>query len=387
MPPDDALPDRLAGVLSVVYLIFNEGYGAAEGDRLVRGELCSEAIRLARLLVDLMPDEPEVRGLLALMLLHDARRAARVDDHGDYVPLDRQDRTRWDAGRVREGLHALDEALARRHGRGRTSCRRPSPPSTCRRRPRARPTGRRSPTSTGPWPGVAPSPVVELNRAVAVGFADGPDAGLSLLSPLLSDATLAGYQPLHAAHAELLRRAGDPAGAAGAYRRADRAERQRRRAPRAGAPAGRPQLTGAGAGAAAGASASRQWRTSSRTAGLCPVRHTSASRAGMSTSASGTATSRPSWSLAIDSDRIATPSPRAARSATASGALACSGDAGAGRRGGAQARSKTVRIPVPVGSDTTGCGEAARSVESACAVAPASRPAVARAARRRPAAR
>ena len=219
VPPDDALPERLAGVLSVLYLIFNEGYGAAEGDRLVRGELCSEAIRLARLLVDLMPDEPEARGLLALMLLHDARRAARVDDHGDYVPLDRQDRTRWDAGRVREGLHALDEALARRR------------PGPYQLQAAIAALHVQAPTAgETDWPQiadlygalarVAPSPVIALNRAVAVGFADGPDAALSLLSPLLSDATLAGYQPLHAAHAELLRRAGDPAGAALAYRRA-----------------------------------------------------------------------------------------------------------------------------------------------------------------------
>src|SRR5204863_9461077 len=98
----------------VVYLIFNEGYAAAEGDRLVRGELCGEAIRLGRLLARLMPDDAEVKGLLALMLLHDARRAARVDDHGRYVPLDEQDRARWDQGRIREGLTELECALRRR---------------------------------------------------------------------------------------------------------------------------------------------------------------------------------------------------------------------------------------------------------------------------------
>ena len=114
IPPDEELPDRLAGVLAVVYLIFNEGWSASGGDRLVRGELCAEAIRLGRLLVRLMPDDPEVAGLLALMLLHDSRRDARVDDHGDLVALDDQDRARWDRGRIREGTCLLDGALRRR---------------------------------------------------------------------------------------------------------------------------------------------------------------------------------------------------------------------------------------------------------------------------------
>ena len=111
VPSDDQLPDRLRGVLRVVYLIFNEGYAAAEGDRLVRGELCSEAIRLGLLLSKLMPDDAEVWGLLALMLLHDARRAARVDDHGRYVGLGEQDHSPWDQGRIREGLRALERAV------------------------------------------------------------------------------------------------------------------------------------------------------------------------------------------------------------------------------------------------------------------------------------
>jgi RNA polymerase sigma-70 factor (ECF subfamily) len=219
VPPDDELPDRLAGVLTVVYLVFNEGYGAAEGDRLVRGELCTEAIRLGRLLVELMPDEAEARGLLALMLLHDARRAARVDAQGAFVPLDRQDRARWDAGRVREGLRALDAALRRRQ------------PGPYQVQATIAALHVQAPSADETdWPRIADlygtlaaltsSPVVELNRAVAVGFADGPHAGLDVLAPLLDDPVLAGYQPLHAAHAEMLRRAGDRERSGSAYRRA-----------------------------------------------------------------------------------------------------------------------------------------------------------------------
>jgi RNA polymerase sigma-70 factor (ECF subfamily) len=219
VPPDDELPDRLRGVLAVVYLVFNEGYGAAEGDRLVRGELCSEAIRLGRLLAELMPDDPEVAGLLALMLLHDARREARVDAQGAFVPLDRQDRDLWDAGRVREGLRTLDAALRRR---------RPGPyqlqaaiAALHVQAPSAAETDWAQIAELyGALAGLSPSPVVELNRAVAVGFADGPVAGLGVLAPLLDDPALAAYQPLHAAHAELLRRAGDRPGAGAAYRRA-----------------------------------------------------------------------------------------------------------------------------------------------------------------------
>ena len=235
VPPDHELPDRLGGVLSVVYLIFNEGYGAAEGDRLVRGELCSEAIRLGRLLAQLMPDDAEVLGLLALMLLVDARRLARVDDQGGYVALADQDRSRWDAGRVGEGLRTLDRAL---------TLRRPGPyqlqaaiAALHVQAPSAEDTDWAQIAELYEALGrVAPSPVVELNRAVAVGFAKGPDAGLALLDPLLDDRALADYQPLHAAHAELLRQSGDPAGAASAYRRAialttntvERAELERR---------------------------------------------------------------------------------------------------------------------------------------------------------------
>ncbi|MGE7436801.1 RNA polymerase sigma factor [Kitasatospora sp. NPDC001175] len=235
VPSGAALPGRLEGVLSVVYLIFNEGYGAAEGDRLVRGELCGEAIRLGRLLAALMPEDAEVRGLLALMLLHDARRDARLDADGRYVPLDRQDRSRWDRDRIREGLGTLDAAMA---------LRRPGPyqlqaaiAALHVEAPRAEQTD---------WARIAglylalgrlsPSPVIEVNRAVALARAAGPSAGLEVLAPLLDDSRLARYQPLHAAHAELLRQVGDREGAARAYQHAlsltgnavERAELERR---------------------------------------------------------------------------------------------------------------------------------------------------------------
>jgi RNA polymerase sigma-70 factor (ECF subfamily) len=232
VPTDDVLPDRLRGVLAVIYLVFNEGYHAAEGDRLVRGELCAEAIRLGRLLVRLMPDEAEVRGLLALMLLHDSRRAARVDARGRYVALDEQDRSLWDRGRIREGERMLEGALA---------LRRPGPYQL-----QAAIAALHLEDEVD-WAQIAqlyealarvsPSPVVEVNRAVAVGFAHGAASGLELLAPLLADPALERHQPLHAAHAELLRRAGDRDGAAQAYERAialsanavERAELERRR--------------------------------------------------------------------------------------------------------------------------------------------------------------
>ncbi len=235
VPTDDMLPDRLDGVLRVVYLIFNEGYHAAHGDRLVRGELCSEAIRLGRLLARLMPDDAEVLGLLALMLLHDARRGARVDERGRYVALDEQDRSRWDHGRVREGLRALDRAA------------RPWRPGAYQLQAAIAAVHVQAPTADATDWGqiarlydalarIAPSPVVAVNRAVAVAFDAGPWAGLELLAPLFDDAALARYQPLHAARAELLRRAGDRPGAEEAYRRAialstnavERAELERR---------------------------------------------------------------------------------------------------------------------------------------------------------------
>jgi RNA polymerase sigma-70 factor, ECF subfamily len=219
VPPDEELPDRMRGVLRVVYLIFNEGYAATEGDRLVRGELCDEAIRLGELLAQLMPDDAEVWGLLALMLLHDARRAARVDPGGRYVALDAQDRSLWDQDRIRDGLAKLDRAVRLRR------------PGEYQLQAAITALQVQAPDADATdWVQIAelygalaalnPSPVVELNRAVAVGLGSGAAAGLELLEPLLGDPVLERYQPLHAAHAELLSRAGESDQAARAYERA-----------------------------------------------------------------------------------------------------------------------------------------------------------------------
>jgi RNA polymerase sigma-70 factor (ECF subfamily) len=206
VPPDHLLPERLAAVLATVYLVYNEGYSAH------RPELAAEAIRLGRMLVSLMPDEPEPGGLLALMLLHDARREARRDEAGEPVLLEEQDRSRFDRARVDEGKALLEAALRRR---------RPGPYQI-----QAAIAALHTEAETD-WPQIAalyaelgrlqPSPVVELNRAAAIAMAEGPEHGLELVERI--DA-LDGYAPFHSARADLLRRLGRADEAAAGYRRA-----------------------------------------------------------------------------------------------------------------------------------------------------------------------
>ncbi len=219
VPPAELLPERLEGVLQVLYLVFNEGHTASSGDELVRRELCAEAIRLARLLTTLMPDEPEAHGLLALMLLHDARREARTSTEGDLVLLDDQDRSRWDRAMIGEGRELVERALlARRPG-----------PYQLQAAIAALHDEAETPGATD-WPQIAllyrelmafaPSPVVELNLAVAVAMSDGPAVGLAMVDGLVADGRLDDYVYLHATRADLLRRLDRRSEAATAYRRA-----------------------------------------------------------------------------------------------------------------------------------------------------------------------
>ena len=222
VPEPDQFPARLPSVLATIYLIFNEGYAASEADELVRRELCREAIRLGRLLVKMMPEEDEAAGLLGLMLLHDSRRAARVDEAGELVLLEHQDRSRWDQEQIAEGVALTQRAL----GPGRPSSARPPGPYTLQATIAAEHATARRPEDTR-WArirhlydwllAVQPSPVVELNRAVAIAMAEGPEAGLAAIDRIdgLDD-----YVHLHAARADLLRRLERRDEATAAYRRA-----------------------------------------------------------------------------------------------------------------------------------------------------------------------
>jgi RNA polymerase sigma-70 factor (ECF subfamily) len=216
VPEDHELPDRLRSVLAALYLVFNEGYLATSADTLVRRELCDEAIRLARILVALMPDESEAAGLLALMLLQHSRRDARVDEHGQLVLLEHQDRSLWRREEIAEGVelarrsgplgeYGLQAAIAAEHAL--------------------------APTADavnwdaiallyGRLAAVAPSPVVELNRAVAVSMAEGPERGLALVEAISEARELRGYHLLESARADMLRRLGRREEAVAAYHRA-----------------------------------------------------------------------------------------------------------------------------------------------------------------------
>jgi RNA polymerase sigma-70 factor (ECF subfamily) len=219
VPDAEDLPERLDAVLAVVYLVFNEGYAASSGAELIRRELCAEAIRLARLLVELLPGESEARALLALMLLTDARRDARVDAGGEMVLLEDQDRSRWDRGAIQEGL-ALVEAVLRAGPPGAYALQ-AAIAGVHARAARAEETDWREIAALYGVLRVAnPSGVVALNHAAAVAMAEGPAAGLRLMDALAAEGSLAGYHLLPAARADLLRRLGRLPEAAAAYREA-----------------------------------------------------------------------------------------------------------------------------------------------------------------------
>ena len=221
VPPDDALAERIDAVMVVVYLVFNEGYAASFGARLMRHELCEQAIRLGRMLVELLPAYAETQGLLALMLLHDSRRETRLDDSGDIVLLEDQDRARWDRAQIAEGAALVEAALG-------AGARPPGPyvlqaaiAAIHAQAPTAAATDWTRITALyGVLARVHPSPVVELNRAVAIAMSGDLARGLSIVDEIDDRGEIVGYHLLPAARAELLRRLGRHVEAAESYRRA-----------------------------------------------------------------------------------------------------------------------------------------------------------------------
>jgi RNA polymerase sigma-70 factor (ECF subfamily) len=219
IPDRESLAPRLDAVLSVLYLVFNEGYLATAGRQLVRGDLVADALRLARGLVALLPDEPEPMGLLALMLLHDSRREARVNDQGNLVLLEDQDRTQWNRPKIEEGVRRVEDALRRKR------------PGSYQVQAAIAAVHAEAPSAADTdWRQIAvlyeellryePTPVVELNRAVAVSFAASPHQGLTLLERIESTGALENYAPFHLARADMLRRLGRSDEAHQCYRRA-----------------------------------------------------------------------------------------------------------------------------------------------------------------------
>ena len=219
IPERSALPERIEAVLSVIYLVFSEGHAATSGEALIRRELCTEAIRLGRLLVELMPEQLEANALLALMLLHDSRRDTRVSPEGELVLLEEQDRSRWNSQQITEGVTRVENSL--RSGRAGKYAIQAAIAALHAQATRSEETD---------WPQIAalytvllrmqPSPVVELNRAVAIAMAEGPARGLDILDALHAGGVLKGYHRLPAARADLLRRLGRCKLAAESYRAA-----------------------------------------------------------------------------------------------------------------------------------------------------------------------
>lgn len=219
VPSQEELPDRLAAVLAAIYLVFNEGYAATEGASLVRPDLCGEAIRLARLLAQLLPDQPETLGLLALMLLHDARHETRAAAGGELVPLEEQDRSRWDRAKIAEGLDALDRAIAL-HRRGPYQVQAAIAALHAKAADAPSTDWKQIAALYGALYAMMPTAIVELNAAAAVAMVEGPEKGLERIDRVEARGELGDYYLLPAARADLLRRAGRRAAAVTHYRRA-----------------------------------------------------------------------------------------------------------------------------------------------------------------------